>query len=452
MPIALRLAHQISSYRPKTMSLELVSKTKDCVLDNLAAALAGVDAVPSRAAQNVALRTFGPGSAPIWFSSRTLSAPGAALCNSVAASCLDFDDGHRLARGHPGSAIIPAVLAKAANQSTSTREILTAIAIGYEVAIRAASAQRHEKTQTHQSGRWAGFGVVAACGRLDRLSAEQLAHALAIAGVWAPNQLANGSSGYARETGNWAKEGIPLSTLQAMMVVDLARLGYTGPLDLFDHASHFDPEPLLSWRGEPALILDSYFKQHACCRYIHPALAAWDAISHGASIDPQTIARIDVMTFGWALKLANKARPGNLVDIQFSLPFCLAALVLRGQRALSPISEELLADQAICELAARIHLRSSSDLDRRFPGQTLARLQVTLESGETLGSPTTAPKTHLGRSELFEKFCAIAKGRIPDAQCDRFLEIFGKPEGDFLAFLGTNESAMTMSQRSPHLG
>lgn len=436
LPIACRLAREILSYRAETMSQALLGKATDCVLDNLAAALAGFDAPPTIGARDIARRTFGSGTAPIWFATGALNAPGAAWCNSIAASCLDFDDGHRLARGHPGSAIIPAVLAMAASKRASTREMLAAIAVGYEVAIRVATAQRYEKIQTHQSGRWTGFGVVAACGRLARLSADHLAHALAIVGVGAPNQLANGSSGYARETGNWAKEGIPLSTLQAMIAVELAQLGHTGPRDLFDHVSHYDRDPLVVWSDEPSLILDTYFKQHACCRYIHPALAAWEAIANENAIDPQTVDRIDVVTFSWALKLANKVQPDNLVDAQFSLPFCLAAQILRGPRALAPIAEDLLADRRISELAQRIHLSSEADLDNRFPEQTLARLEVTTHSGDVFSSPAMAPPAHLGRGELAEKFSAVAEGRISTVQCHEVLEIFRQPQGDLVALAG----------------
>ena len=44
---------------------------------------------------------------------RRLSATGAAWANGVLANALDFDDGHRLTKGHPGANVIPAALAAA---------------------------------------------------------------------------------------------------------------------------------------------------------------------------------------------------------------------------------------------------------------------------------------------------------------------------------------------------
>ena len=45
------------------------------------------------------------------FDGRRVGAPGAAFANGVLANVLDFDDGHRLTKGHPGAVVIPAALA-----------------------------------------------------------------------------------------------------------------------------------------------------------------------------------------------------------------------------------------------------------------------------------------------------------------------------------------------------
>ena len=50
---------------------------------------------------------------PRCFDGRRLSASGAAWANGVLANVLDFDDGHRLTKGHPGAVVIPAALAAA---------------------------------------------------------------------------------------------------------------------------------------------------------------------------------------------------------------------------------------------------------------------------------------------------------------------------------------------------
>lgn len=417
-----RLAAQILQYPTEAMSAAVVSKAIDCVLDNVASCLAGVSAQPAISARQLAYSTFANGDAPVWFTQRRLSVVGASWCNAVAASSLDFDDGHRMARGHPGSAIVPAVLAQASRTQPSTPQILTAIAIGYEVAIRSSAAQKYEKAQTYQSGRWAGLGVVAACGRLAGLDSDQLSNALAIAGVWAPNQQANGSSGYARQTGNWAKEGIPISTVQALMAIELSRESFTGPKDLLDHKSHYDYQPPIGEVLNPTLILETYFKRYACCRYIHPALDAYCSLIENVTLETDSISRIEVETFAWALRLANKLAPDNLVEAQYSLPFCLAALVLRGPEALSPITQDLLRDDRIPTLAARIDLEVCPTIDRRFPRDTLARVRVILKAGDALETLSPIGPADLSGQDVRRKFRDLASGRISDVQCQRLLD------------------------------
>lgn len=414
-----RLADLILHYPAEALPAAVLSKAIDCVLDNVAACLAGVASQPALAARRMAHATFARGETPVWFTDRRFNPTGAAWCNSMAASSLDFDDGHRLARGHPGSAIVPAVLAQASREHYSTRRILEAIAIGYEVAVATAAAQQYDRAQTYQSGRWTGLGVVSACGYLAGLEPDQLANALAIAGVWAPNQQANGSSGYASQTGNWAKEGIPISTMQALMTIDLSQAGFTGPIDLLDHPSHYDFHHPIDLRLAPTLILDTYFKRYACCRYIHPALDAYSALG---DIEPANIARIEVSTFGWALRLANKLVPENLVDVQFSLPFCLAILVLHGPRALSPMLQKVLCDVRIPALAAQIHLEVDPLIDHRFPAETLAIVRVTLRSGTVLENAGAIGPSALSSAGVREKFKDIADGRISDGLSQQILD------------------------------
>lgn len=408
-----QLAQWVLDYDENHLSDQLMAKALDCVLDNVASALAGQSVLSAVAARDNASVLFGHGKSKIWFSGKSSTLAGAAFCNAIAASSLDLDDGHRSARGHPGSAIIPAVLAVAEGRGLSDREVLAAIAIGYEISVRVARAQNPAMIKTHQSGRWAGFGVVAACGRLQRLTSDQLANAFAIAGVWAPNQLANGSSGYANDTGNWAKEGIPISVFQAVTAVHLARDGFTGPTDLFDFETHYTSAELSSVPDAPNEILATYFKRYACCRYVHPALDAWQRQFGSRSIDVAQIVSIEVQTFAWALKLSNKVRPDSLVDIQFSLPYCLAMLILFGPHALLELKTDMIFNDQVSALASKINLTVRPELDRQFPAKTLAQLSVRTRSGDRLASPPSVPPIVLERKELEEKFCAIAKGKIP---------------------------------------
>ncbi len=205
----------------------------------------------------VARHDFGTGRASVWFTGECLGVTAAAVCNAASASALDFDDGHRAARGHPGAAVIPVALSVASAIGSSADDLLTAIALGYEIGIRIAVAQNQQAIKSRQSGRWTGYAAAATAGRLYRTDPPALAHALAVAGVLAPNQEANGSSGYANLTGNDVKEGIPWSVVTGLTALRLAERGFTGPQDLLDHASHFDRPSIIADLGNPVEISGS---------------------------------------------------------------------------------------------------------------------------------------------------------------------------------------------------
>ena len=87
---------------------------------------------------------------------------------------LDLDDGHRQAGGHPGAAIVPAVLAAATAADANGRDVVAALCAGYEVAVRVAGARNFSRLDTLSTGRWCAYGVAAAAGLPDLESVEPI--------------------------------------------------------------------------------------------------------------------------------------------------------------------------------------------------------------------------------------------------------------------------------------
>lgn len=74
----------------------------------------------------------------IFFRAERTDLVRAAYLNGVICGSLDWDDSHVAALIHPGVVIWPAALAIGEKLGVNGRELLTAVAIGYEVAIRIA--------------------------------------------------------------------------------------------------------------------------------------------------------------------------------------------------------------------------------------------------------------------------------------------------------------------------
>jgi 2-methylcitrate dehydratase PrpD len=65
----------------------------------------------------------------------------AALANALPVAAKQRQDGHRVARGHPGSHVVPAVLAVAEAQASTGPSICSAMLAGYEVGAALGLAQ-----------------------------------------------------------------------------------------------------------------------------------------------------------------------------------------------------------------------------------------------------------------------------------------------------------------------
>lgn len=352
------------------------------VTDLIAATAAGLPSLLAQSAQAAAREAFGEGPATIWLTQHRSSVAGAAMANAAAASSLDIDDGHRGAAGHAGAGIIPAALAVAQATGAGDAQILDAIALGYDVALRAGTSRPTGSFPTYSSGLWVNYGVAATAGRLLGLDARQMANALGIAGAEGPISFPTGSS---RFQGTTVKEVIPPAVVAGVTAAYRARAGATGPLDLLDKPGHFRPEVLTGGLGESWWLEGCYLKPYACCRYMHAAVDAILAMRQPG----KPIRSLRIETFPQGLKLSNARQPASLEAGQYSYHFSCALAALHGAAALQPVDPARLTDADVLELAGRIELAAHEDFAGSFPLGTPCR--VILDQG---GGPETRTVLH----------------------------------------------------------
>ncbi|NTI26622.1 MmgE/PrpD family protein (plasmid) [Rhizobium rhizogenes] len=341
--------------------------------DLLAASAAGFNSNLAVAARKAAYAAYGQGPADVWLTDWTLSIVGAAMANSAAASALDLDDGHRGAAGHPGAGIIPAVLAVAQQIGASDEEIFEAIAVGYDIALRVATARPTETIETYISGRWVNFGVAAGAGRLLKLTTSQMANAIGIAGAEGPIGI---NEAVSTAQGNTVKECIPPAVVTGLTAAFRAQAGATGPLDLLDDEQRYTREVLTGDLGIHWWLEDCYLKPYACCRYMHAAIDAILELRRPGA----PIVSLRIETFAEGLKLSNERNPAGLEGAQYSYHFSCALAAIHGARALRPVDPVYLNDPDVLELSARTVLHAHPDFATSFPKGTPCR--VIMDQGE----------------------------------------------------------------------
>jgi 2-methylcitrate dehydratase PrpD len=379
-----KLAEFVSDTKYEDLSEIAIASAERAILDTIASIIGGVATDNARLSRMAAKAVFGAGSATAWFTGASLHPLGAVFANCAAASALDIDDGHRLAAGHPGGAIVPAVLIEAAARRSGGRDVLAATAIGYDVALRIAAARRFSNSMSFASGQWTGFGVAAAIGWLRGLSPDCIANAMAIASAEAPQNLPQGDC-----KANSVKGSSPWSTVTAFVGIERAAVGMSGPIDLLDRAHAYDGTVIFADLGQRWLIGETYLKPYAACRYTHPAidavLALVAALGQNATID-----QLIVEIFPEAGKLPNEPAPKSLEAAQFSVPFTAALAALRGAGAFRPLRPSALVDPDVLALAARVDLRYAKEFAGVFPGRTPARVTI-VSAGRELAKTVQLP-------------------------------------------------------------
>jgi 2-methylcitrate dehydratase PrpD len=404
---------------PASLSSEVIAQARRCVLDLLGVAIAGSATAMAQASTRFACSQFGAGNATLVGSTARLSAVGAAWVNGICASALDLDDGHRLAMGHPGAAVIPTALAVAETMGASGTEFLAAVVGGYEVAIRVSVARLPAyKAGNYATGNWGAPGSAAAAGRLLGLDREGFHRALGIALAHGPFPPAGA---FMRDS--MVKEVIGWSGVVGCSAALLARDGFSGPVDALDRANRYEAAVLAADLGAPYAILQTYFKPYAACRWSHPAIDGVLQLAGAHDLTPGEVEEIHVEGFAPMARLRNPA-PTTTVAAQYSIPFSLALALAHGRLGPAELTDENLHDPHVQRLAHKVKLSVIPEFADLFPAQTASRVTIRTGRGSfsaTVEYPRGNPENPLSDAEMAEKFHGLTAG-IVDAERSKALQ------------------------------
>jgi 2-methylcitrate dehydratase PrpD len=399
----------------ETLPLAVRRMAERCLIDLAGTAASGLATSLSQIIRNHAVRGFGAGEgaprARLLFDGRFASPMGAALAGGMTIDSFDSHDGHVLTKGHAGVAILPALLALAdmAEQPMTGAEFLTMLVIGYEVAIRAGIAQHATCPDYHTSGAWNALGVVAVASRHWQLDQERFRHALGIAEYHGPRSQMMRCIDFP----TMVKDGSGWGAMCGLSAAYLAADGFTGAPALV-----VESEPAAAfWSdlGERWRILEMYFKPYPICRWAQPSVEAALTLRRNHAVDPSTIEKIEIETFHEAVRL-DQHRPDSTEAAQYSLPFPVAAAVVRGKLVPTDISGAALTDRDILAMSDRIRLIEAADLNARFPAERYARVSFHLADGRVLTSETTPARGDAERplsdTDILAKFHDLADGPL----------------------------------------
>lgn len=376
---------------------EVVERTKRVIADSIGAIAAGMAEPEMRALLDRLARLEGTGPTPVIGAALSLSPSNAAFMGGIAGTMLELDEGNQYARGHPGIHVVPAALATAARLGRDGRDLIVAVALGYEIGARIGIASKLVVTM-HPHGTWGTVGAALAVAKLHKADAADIAATINIAsslGLTTSRKtmlegatIRNSYAGFSNKLGLWAWE--------------MMSSGLTGERDgvatVYDTvaATDFRPEAMTEDLGTRWEIARNYFKRHAACRYTHAALDALGEILEASGpVDPRDVLGIDVETYVWAAQL-DDPEPRSMLAAKFSLPFALATTLVNGAATIAAFRDEARGDRVTRALANRVTVTEDPALTAMLPAARPARVTLRLADGRSF---TALATTNRGDTE-----------------------------------------------------
>jgi len=373
--------HFIGGLRWADVPEQVRLRTVALVRDFAAVCRAGATAPTAQLAATYAAAQHAGDQATLLCDGKRASATGAAWANGVLANALDLDDGHRLVKGHPGANVIPAALSVAETIDAPREDVLAAITVGYEVAVRAGIALHFRAADYHGSGAWGAIGAAAAGARLLGLDAGQTGHALGLAEYHAPMAPIMRSVADPAMTKDGCGWGAMTGTSSALLAAD----GFTATDSAILEVLR-GPESRL---GERWYVEEMYVKAYPCCRWSQPAIVAALAVRRRYGLEPEAIGRVTVPTFAAAAALSRRP-PRTTEDAQYSLVWPVACALIDGDFGVAHVLAPGLDEERVHDLAGRIVVQVDPDLEADFPGIRRSAVTVETTDGTRLSSPLCA--------------------------------------------------------------
>ncbi len=394
---------------------EVRHQAKRCLLDTVGVAIGARQTDVSRIIYDHAARFFGGQGSRLWFDGRFASLPGIVLAHGMSIDSLDMHDSCRPVKGHAGLAQIPTAIATASLDPAgdiSGKELLTTIAMAYDIAIRTGTAQHATVCDYHTSGSWNAVGCAAIVARRLGLNREQTRHALGIAEYHGPRSQMMRAIDYP----SMVKDGSGWGAMAGVSAGFLAADGFTGAPAITVEAENVAEY----WAdlGQRFSLMIQYFKPYAVCYWAQAAVAGALQIQKEHNLAIEDITRIQVYAFHEATRLAMR-EPQLTDEAQYSLPYPVGAALVYGKLGHEELSGEALHNPDVLRLSNMVELIEDDALNARFPAERLSRVVMETRQGGRYDTGIVKPLWDLSvpakDNELVGKFRSLAMPNLAES-------------------------------------
>jgi 2-methylcitrate dehydratase PrpD len=427
------LAAFAADLRSEDIPEPVLRRAEDLFLDWAGSALAGkgahaVEAIAAFAAQ------MGPagGDAEILVSRGGTSPLFAAMVNGAASHVAEQDDVHNGSVFHPGTVVFPAALAVAQTIGASGREFLAAVTAGYETGIRVGEfLGRSHYRVFHTTGTAGTLAAAVAAGRLLRLDAGTMLHALGSAGTQAA-----GLWEFLRDAADSKQLHTAKAAADGLASAYLARDGLTGAARILEGdqgmaagmSTDADPARLTDGLGSRWALTETSFKFHASCRHTHPAADALLQVIEAHDLAADDIARVITHVHQGAIDVLGAVdEPRSVHQAKFSMGSTLG-LIAKYRRAGVQEFERDFRAADVEAFRQRVTMELDPEVDAAYPRRWIGKVSVETRDGRTLSGRVDEPKgdpgNTLSRVEIEDKVRRLAEfaGGASPAEMDALID------------------------------
>ena len=369
---------------------------------------------------------------------------------------LDFDDTHGAGVIHASTSALPTVLGAALASNASGKEALAAYLVAMETSARIGMAVNgaFHKAGHHPTGLVGAFGSTLAAGRLGDLSRPQIAHAQGIV-----LSMAAGSLEFLSD-GAWTKRQHPgWAGVCAITAAAMAKQGFLGPKQTYEgryglfklHLGHhvggtapYDLDACTKGLGQDWELFNVAFKPYPACHFNHAFADSALALARKHKLKPADVKSVTALTGERQIAVvcepeADKRRPKNSYEAQFSVHYIIAAALVRGRFTLDELDGSAYTDPQILALCDRVAYKPDPDMNslRYFSGgvviETMDGRRLEHREMHNRGSDANP----LSAADIEAKFWSNATRAVGHDRAERVLDaVMGLDKAENLRTLG----------------
>jgi 2-methylcitrate dehydratase PrpD len=367
----------------------------------------------------------GPPQAGIFGRSERLDVINAALINGISSHVFDFDDTDLLTAIHPSAPVMPTVLALAELNPVSGRDLVTAIAMGFEIECRLGRAVQPALGAIgwHPTGVVGVFGAAIAAGKLLGLDEERMCHAVGLA--------ATQPVGVREMFGSMTKSFHPGRAAQnGLLAAFLAAKGYTSSFQGIEAkcgwarvvSTKQDWQSIADGLGEDYEIYRNSYKPFACGLVVHPVIDGCIQLRNEHNLTADMIERIVLDVDPIVLQLTNKRTPRTGLEGKFSVYYVAALAIVAGCAGEAQFSNGMVCDPVITALLDRVSVTANPSIAKQQ-----ARVRIQLRDGRVLdrfvAEAIGSVKNPMSDAALEAKFMDLADAILPADRTRRLIDL-----------------------------